>query len=74
MLLKLRDFIKREKIVSLQQLARNFNLDTQALAPMLAIWQKKGVIVAYEQAGGCQSSCLRCDQKSEALALVKYNL
>lgn len=60
MLLQLRDYLRREKVASNQQLAREFKLDNQALLPMLEIWVKKGVIARCEKTAGCQSQCFKC--------------
>lgn len=64
MLLQIRDYIEREQVVSSQQLAREFHLDEQALQPMLEIWLKRGVIHQCQEKTTCQSSCIRCDTKS----------
>ncbi|AHE66100.1 FeoC-like transcriptional regulator [Legionella oakridgensis] len=64
MLLQIREFITREKVVSTQQLARAFHLDEQALQPMLMMWVNKGVIRPCQEKTGCQSSCLRCSSKA----------
>jgi hypothetical protein len=63
MLLLLREFITREKVVSTQQLTREFRVDTQALLPMLACLVKKGIIRQCEQKTACKSSCFRCDKE-----------
>jgi len=60
MLLQIRDFIQREKVVSTQQLTREFQVDEQALLPMLDCWIKKGVIYPCQEKVACQSSCFRC--------------
>lgn len=61
MLLQIRDFIKREQVVSSQQLVREFNIDEHALQPILDVWIKKGVIEKCQEKAGCQSGCaLRC--------------
>lgn len=60
MLLQIRDFIARHKVVSTQQLARQFHIDEQALMPMLDIWVNKGVIQPCLQKNACQTSCFRC--------------
>lgn len=60
MLLQVLDFIHREQCVSNQQLAREFQIDEQALQPMLDIWMEKGMIRPCQQKSGCQSSCGRC--------------
>jgi len=61
MLLQIRDYIEREKVVSTQQLQREFHLDEQALQPMLAIWVNKKVISPCEAKSACMSRCFGCD-------------
>lgn len=84
MLFALRDFIAREKIVSTQQLMREFHMDFQALEPMLQCWVKKGVIRQSAPKNDCQSSCFRCKrgasqyyelftEKTDILAALKKN-
>lgn len=63
MLLQIRDFIHREQVVSTQQLTREFQVDEQALQPMLDIWIRKGVIRQCQDKASCQSSCFRCSKK-----------
>ena len=60
MLLQLRDYICREKIVSTQQLTREFRLDLTALQPMLDLWVRKGVIQKCQDKANCQSTCFKC--------------
>ncbi|WP_173237990.1 FeoC-like transcriptional regulator [Legionella antarctica] len=60
MLLQIRDYIRRERVVSTQQLTREFNLDLLALQPMLDIWVKKGAIRKCQEKANCQSTCFKC--------------
>ncbi len=60
MLLQLREFIQRERVVSVQQLTRAFHVDEQALQPMLELWIRRGVIDLYQEQTACQSACFRC--------------
>ncbi|RUR16682.1 MULTISPECIES: FeoC-like transcriptional regulator [Legionella] len=60
MLLQIRDYIRREGVVSTQQLTREFRLDLPALQPMLDIWLNKGAIKKCQEKGACQSSCFKC--------------
>jgi hypothetical protein len=69
MLLNLRDFIQRERVVSLQQMARAFHVDEDALRPMLDRWVSKGVISASDEKLGCQTVCMGCRIK----AVVYYS-
>ncbi|KGP62638.1 hypothetical protein EP47_10505 [Legionella norrlandica] len=60
MLLQIRDFIRRERFVSTQQLSREFHLDLTALQPMLDIWVKKGTIRKCQGDSNCKSACFKC--------------
>lgn len=73
MLLQIRDFIKREQVVSSQQLVREFHIDEPALQPMLDVWIKKGVIEKCQEKTSCQSGCaLRC--KTNAAVFYQFNV
>lgn len=60
MLLQIRDYLAREHVASLQQIARAFRLDSDALVPMLAIWERRGVIRARGAGSACKGGCVRC--------------
>ena len=60
MLLQIREFIQRERVVSTQQLHREFHVDDEALQPMLAVWVRRGVISKCDAKQDCTSSCLGC--------------
>lgn len=64
MLLQLRDYIQRERVVSIQQLTREFHVDEPALQPMLDLWVKKGAIRAHHDKKACQSACSRCSSST----------
>lgn len=60
MLLQIRNYIRREGVVSTQQLTREFNVDLLALQPMLDIWVTKGEIRRCQDKPSCQSTCFKC--------------
>lgn len=64
MLLQIRDFIHRERIVSTQQLSREFHLDLPALQPMLNLLVRKGFIGPCQKPENCQSTCFKCKTQS----------
>ncbi|MBA2709104.1 MAG: hypothetical protein H0U57_00715 [Tatlockia sp.] len=70
MLLQIRDFLRRERVASNQQIAREFNLDPAALQPMLDFWLQKGLITPCQQKSACQSSCFKC----HSLPTVYYQI
>lgn len=63
MLFEIRDYLRREKIASNQQLAREFHLDLAALQPMLEVWIRKGVISCCQEKSLCQSRCFKCHKE-----------
>jgi hypothetical protein len=64
MLLQLRDYIRRERVVSLQQLSRVFSVDESALEPMLKLWIDKGAIRPYQEQKACKRICSRCSSSA----------
>lgn len=60
MLLQIRDYIAREGVVSTQQLTRAFDLDLEAMQPMLEVWVNKGVISKCQEQAACKSACFKC--------------
>ena len=60
MLLQIRDYIRRERVVSTHQLTREFRLELPALQPMLDLWVSKGTIQKCQEKANCQSTCFKC--------------
>jgi hypothetical protein len=60
MLIEIRDYLRREKVASNQQVAREFSLSLTALQPMLDVWVRKGVIHCCQEKSPCQSRCFKC--------------
>lgn len=60
MLLELRDFIRREKLASTQQMARALQVDEDALKPMLEFWLRKGLIKKCQEQAACGRRCSSC--------------
>lgn len=60
MLLQIRDYFLRERIVSTQQLTREFQMELPALQPMLDLWVKKGIISKCTASTQCKSACFKC--------------
>ena len=60
MLLQLRDFLKREKLASNQQMARTFHLDMSALEPMLEMLVRKGEFHYAAAPSSCKRRCVKC--------------
>lgn len=62
MLLQIRDYVRREKVVSNQQIARHFHMDITTLQPMLECWLRKGVIQTCQEESACRSKCFKCQK------------
>ena len=60
MLLQVRDYLKREKIASNQQIARVFQIAQSALEPMLIMLLRHGVVDYVEAPASCKQSCTKC--------------
>ncbi|MDF1645580.1 MAG: FeoC-like transcriptional regulator [Legionellaceae bacterium] len=60
MLFALRDYIAKEKRVSIEQLIRIFKTDVTALEPMLDIWVFRGVIAPDDNNKTCGVTCMGC--------------
>lgn len=61
MLLQLRDYLVKEQVASLEQIARFFQVDTTALEPMLDVWISRGVIHQEVKKVACGTACTGCD-------------
>lgn len=66
MLLALRDYIYHHKVVSLEQLTREFHIAPEALMPILDIWIQKAAIRRVADKEGCGTSCKSCQPKNVA--------
>ncbi len=71
MLFELRDFIQKQGVVSSTQLAREFQLDEEALKPMLVRWEKKGCIQSLNAPEACKAPCSRCRSPVQYYQFVK---
>lgn len=63
MLLEIRNYLRDQKTVSNQQIAREFNIDISALQPMLDLWECKKVIQLYKK-NNCYSVCNKCSMQN----------
>lgn len=65
MLLQIRNYIARERVVSTQQLSREFHLEPSALQPMLDFWLRKGIISKHAAKVQCKKACFKCQTPPE---------
>lgn len=60
MLLQIREYLRQQKVASNQQIAREFDLDLEALQPMLEIWCAKGAMALCQENSACKTRCFKC--------------
>lgn len=63
MLIKIRDYLKQQKVCSLADLSVKFHTTPEAMRGMLSHWLKKGQL-SCEQSGclvACKKGCVSCD-------------
>lgn len=60
MLSSIRNYIQMHKLVSIEQLSREFCIAPDALHPMLEIWIKKDCIRVVKGKENCGSACHGC--------------
>lgn len=60
MLSVIRNFIQMHRVVSVEQLSREFCIAIEALGPMLEIWVNKGYIRKRNQKENCGTDCRSC--------------
>lgn len=58
----LRDYLKQQQRVTLQDLMIHFRMDADALRGMLAVWIRKGKVKKNApDSVACGTSCCKCD-------------
>lgn len=62
MLLALRDYLAKEKCVSLTQMSRDLNVAATALQPMLDVWVHRGVCRKETPKLACKDTCFGCNE------------
>lgn len=65
MLLQIREYMAREQTASMTQIARYFQIDEQALQPMLDIWIRKKIISIAGQSKNCHNPCHKCPTNTQ---------
>ncbi|ATA24154.1 hypothetical protein BIY26_01205 [Brenneria goodwinii] len=62
-LIELRDYVRQQKKVSLQDISSAFHTDPGVIEGMLDIWVQKGKIRLHQaESGGKCGSCCSCDK------------
>ena len=64
MLVQVLNYVKKQGIVSTQQMARFFRMDEDALQPMINIWVDKGAIRPCEITSACKTTCFKCNKST----------
>ena len=74
MLLQIREFLRREKIASNQQLARMFHVDLNALEPMLEVWLRKGTLAYVPESirVSCSRQCTSSHCQAQSIIYYRY--
>ena len=63
-LAELRNYIQQRQQVSLADIINHFDVDEQAVRPMLEVWINKGKIHRKMSTASCGSSCSQCQTAS----------
>jgi len=56
-----RDYLKQQQRISLQELANHFDIEADALRGMLAKWIAKGKVKQVDMGAACGTTCCKCD-------------
>lgn len=74
MLLQIREYIRRERLVSNQQIARALQIDLLALEPMLSLLVTRGVLRHAQETAGCAKPCsgMSCQNNAQPLSYYCY--
>lgn len=60
MLMRLRDYVKKQGRVSLTQISREFQIDEEALIPMMEFWTRKKLMTVTQGQVDCKG-CRKCE-------------
>jgi len=60
MILALKTYFAKHKLVSTRQLSKEFMTTSLALEPMLQHWLNKGLIKPYQPCNSCSMACGGC--------------
>ena len=59
-LTQVRDYLKQHRQAPLKDMALTFNMDQQALKPLIEHWIAKGKVEKMPAGTGCQGGCTSC--------------
>ena len=60
----IKQYLLERKMVTLKDIAVHFRMTTNAVAPMVDLWIRKGKVRKHDSNLGCQKGCCRCDPSS----------
>lgn len=60
MIIKVKNIVKKSKIISSRKIEKVLNISKNAVLPMLEILEKKGLIQKYDCKKSCSSICKNC--------------
>lgn len=71
MLFAIKDHIAQHPNISLSELAQHFDTPPSAIQAMVALWIRKGHVIATSLENGCGGSCGGCAQ---GCAVIHYKI
>ncbi len=60
-LVELKKYLQERKLVPLQDIAFHFDMDIEAIRPMIDQWIRKGKVRKQDGNLGCAKGCCKCD-------------
>jgi len=60
-LILLKEYLQKQKLVSMADLRHKFSVSPDLLRDMLARWQQKGQVRCVQKTPACGTKCMRCD-------------
>lgn len=66
--IEIKKYLSQRKLATLNDIALHFRMTTEAVAPMLDLWIRKGRVKKHDGNLGCRKGCCKCDEA----AIVSY--
>jgi hypothetical protein len=60
-LITLKNYLRKQRLVPLQDVAMHFRVDVETVRPLLDVWVNKGKAKKHAGNLGCQKGCCKCD-------------
>lgn len=65
-LCEIRNYLKKERQATLQQIAGHFNADASQVGPLLEHWMRKGHVVSREGHTHTEGCCGKCSRSGHS--------